>query len=202
VCHYEPTFEGGYTDTVEAGDGDFISKDTFWDFKVSKSHPTSKHTLQILMYYVMGLHSVHDHFKTISNLGFFNPRLNIAYICPVSKIPAETIMKIENDVLCYGKSIIEKAEPVLSLPEDYVQPMEFTVANICEMTNLNKNMIYADIRSGKLVAYKKNNRYYVSEFDLQEYIKKKELQRKIQIGILIVTALIPILAALVIMLCR
>ena len=28
------TFEGGYTDIVQAGDGDFITEDTLWDFKV------------------------------------------------------------------------------------------------------------------------------------------------------------------------
>ena len=29
------TFEGGYTDIVQAGDGDFITEDTLWDFKVT-----------------------------------------------------------------------------------------------------------------------------------------------------------------------
>ncbi|MGN0240934.1 MAG: hypothetical protein ACI4CS_04530, partial [Candidatus Weimeria sp.] len=43
------TFEGGYTDIVNTGDGDFTTSDTLWDFKVSKYPPTSAHTLQILM---------------------------------------------------------------------------------------------------------------------------------------------------------
>ena len=30
------TLEGGYTNTVSACDGDFITADTLWDFKVSK----------------------------------------------------------------------------------------------------------------------------------------------------------------------
>ena len=51
------TFEGGYTSTVSSGDGDFLTKDTLWDFKVSSKEPTNKNTLQLLMYYVMGVHS-------------------------------------------------------------------------------------------------------------------------------------------------
>ena len=33
---------GGYTATVSAGDGDFLTTDTLWDFKVSKSAPTDR----------------------------------------------------------------------------------------------------------------------------------------------------------------
>lgn len=66
---------GGYTAVVETGDGDFLTKDTLWDFKVSKSKPTSKHTLQLLMYYIMGKHSGQAIYSPISRLGIFNPRL-------------------------------------------------------------------------------------------------------------------------------
>ena len=51
---FEPT---GYTKIVNAGDGDFLTKDTLWDFKVSKSKIDRKQTLQILMYWIMGKHS-------------------------------------------------------------------------------------------------------------------------------------------------
>ena len=44
------TFGGGYTDTVSAGDGDFMTANTLWDFKVSKYRPSKEHTLQLLMY--------------------------------------------------------------------------------------------------------------------------------------------------------
>ena len=32
------TFEGGYTGYVATGDGDFLTNDTLWDFKVSKKN--------------------------------------------------------------------------------------------------------------------------------------------------------------------
>lgn len=35
--------ETGYTKTVDSGDGDFLTKDTLWDFKVSKSTITNKY---------------------------------------------------------------------------------------------------------------------------------------------------------------
>ena len=47
------TFEGGYTNLVSKGDGDFLTKSTLWDFKVSTKNPTNAHTLQLLMYYLM-----------------------------------------------------------------------------------------------------------------------------------------------------
>ncbi|MCX0414719.1 hypothetical protein, partial [Clostridium perfringens] len=40
------TFEGGYTNLVSKGDGDFLTKSTLWDFKVSTKNPTNAHTLQ------------------------------------------------------------------------------------------------------------------------------------------------------------
>ena len=63
---------GGYTVTVDTGDGDFLTEDTLWDFKVSKSKPTSSNTLQLLMYWIMGQHSGQEIFKNITKLGIFN----------------------------------------------------------------------------------------------------------------------------------
>lgn len=92
---------GGYTATVDSGDGDFLSKDTLWDFKVSKSKPTSKNTLQLLMYWIMGQHSGQEVFKDITKLGIFNPRLNAAFLLDMSKVSAETIKTVEEEVICY-----------------------------------------------------------------------------------------------------
>lgn len=91
----------GYTQTVSSGDGDFLTKDTIWDFKVSKTKPKSIHTLQLLMYWIMGQHSGNSQFKNISNLGIFNPRLNIVYTLPISKIEPEIIKTVESEIICY-----------------------------------------------------------------------------------------------------
>ena len=95
-------FEGGYTDLVTTGDGDFLTKDTLWDFKVSNKAPTNKHTLQLLMYYLMGTHSIHEEdFLDIKNIGVFNPRLNTVYLLKISDIPKETIKAVSEQVIGY-----------------------------------------------------------------------------------------------------
>ena len=95
------TFEGGYTDVVSSGDGDFTTSDTLWDFKVSKAKPKKEHTLQLLMYWRMGLHSIHSEFKHIQYLGIYNPRLNVVYRISVKKIPVNVIEEVEHEVIGY-----------------------------------------------------------------------------------------------------
>ena len=36
------TMEGAYTATITTGDGDFLTKDTLWDFKVTTSKPNKE----------------------------------------------------------------------------------------------------------------------------------------------------------------
>ena len=105
--HYGPvvadgfTFPGGYTDLVTAGDGDFLTSDTIWGFKVSVKGPTKDHTLQLLMYWLMGLHSGAPEFARVKNLGVFNPRLNAAYRIAVSEIHDDVVREVEKDVIGY-----------------------------------------------------------------------------------------------------
>lgn len=203
IVRSELTFEGGYTSTVDSGDGDFLSEDTLWDFKVSKSAPTSKHSLQILMYYVMGIYSIHDCYRNISNLGFFNPRLNIAYICPVSSISKETIEEIENNVICYGVCKNTYQETTTSektiqkdIPEQWKQSDvsdDLTVAQLCMETGFKKSTVYADIRAGKLYAYKKGGKYYISRRDSWLYIESVRRQQNIIIGV----SLVMVIAAVI-----
>ncbi|WP_062325826.1 hypothetical protein [Holzapfeliella floricola] len=95
------TFIGGYTSTVSTGDGDFLTTDTLWDFKVTKSKLTSKQTLQLAMYYLMGKHAIDDIFDSITQIGIFNPRLNIAYILDMTTLPTEVLSEIETTVIGY-----------------------------------------------------------------------------------------------------
>lgn len=190
IVSYEPTFEGGYTDVVTSGDGDYLCKDTLWDLKVLRSTPTSKHSLQILMYYVMGLHSVHDQYKSITNLGFYNPRLNVAYLCPVSRIPLETIEQIEKDVICYKYSNSASKENAISNPQDVAKDKEYTVADICKMTGLKKSQIYNDIHTGVLPAHKKGNKYLITSSDALCYAEDIKRRQKL-LSILLIIAVIP-----------
>ena len=101
VVYNGPTFEGGYTSLVSSGDADYLTKDGLWDFKVSKNRHNSSETLQILMYYIMGLHSIHTEFQSIKTLGLFNPLKNESYEIDVSDIPDTVFQEVSRDVLGY-----------------------------------------------------------------------------------------------------
>lgn len=95
------TFSGGYTGYVAYGDGDFLTEDTLWDFKVSKLPLKPKYTLQLLMYWRMGLHSIHPEYRAVRYLGVYNPRMNTVYRLSVDKIPRDVIETVERDVIGY-----------------------------------------------------------------------------------------------------
>ncbi len=97
------TFEGGYTDIISTGDGDYLTKDTLWDFKVSKDEPKPKYTLQLLVYYIMGVHSVHKEFSNIKKLGIYNPRMNKVYAIDIDSISIEVMNEVSRDVIGYVK---------------------------------------------------------------------------------------------------
>lgn len=94
------TFDSAYTPLVTSGDGDYLTKDTLWDFKVIKSKPTSQLTLQLLMYYLLGRRSIHfDHFHGLEKLGIYNPRQNKAYTLAISTIDSSVIKEVSTVVL-------------------------------------------------------------------------------------------------------
>ncbi len=187
-----PTFEGGYTSIIETGDGDFVTKDTIWDFKVSKKDLDSKKTLQILVYYIMGQHSEYEYFKQIKTLGFFNPRLNIVYTCPVASISKEIIEEVEREVIGYGQIDEKESLGVFKVYESNIisRKTEFTVQEICEITHQRKSEVYKDIRIGRLNAYKKGNKYFVSQEDADQYLEKIKLQKKVIVLIFLFMCLI------------
>ena len=96
------TFEDGYTNLVSTGDGDYLTKDTLIDLKVSKSQFSSQWSLQLLMYYLLGIHSKGKiAFQTIELLCVFNPIENKSYICHVKDISDEIKYKVSHEVIGY-----------------------------------------------------------------------------------------------------
>lgn len=96
------TFEGGYSRVITSGDGDYISNDTIWDFKVSKNPPSKEHTLQLMVYYVMGKVSAKDEFKEIKQIGICNPRLNIVALKKIEDVDNKILEKMADEVIGYG----------------------------------------------------------------------------------------------------
>lgn len=154
------TFEGGYTDIVSSGDGDFLTSDTLWDFKVSVNKPTSKHTLQLLMYYIMGMHSIHSKlYENLKYLAVFNPRLNTIYRYPIEKISKDIIDEVSNDVIGYSPNI--KCETAENL--------ELSVKDVAFRYGVSENKIRNDCFSLGLPHMKKGNKYAIDEMSLIEW---------------------------------
>ena len=96
-------FEGGYTDIITNGDADYLTPHALWEMKVSKNGPTTEHTLQLLIYYLMGCRSkLKNYFVGLSELGVFNPRLNIMYTLDIDTIDSETIEVVSRHVIGYS----------------------------------------------------------------------------------------------------
>lgn len=94
-------FPGAYTDIVTNGDGDFLTADTLWDFKVSVKPPSNRHTLQLLMYWIMGRRSGQPELRSITHLGIFNPRLNTVYRIALANVPKAVITQVSHEVIGY-----------------------------------------------------------------------------------------------------
>lgn len=101
VIKSELTFVGGYTETIDLGDADYMSRDTLWDMKVSKKAPLNKYTLQLAVYYSMAKHADDPDYLGLTTVGIFNPRLNTAYRLPMSEVDPAVIDAIDREVIGY-----------------------------------------------------------------------------------------------------
>lgn len=95
------TMPDAYTNIIQAGDGDFMTIDTVFDLKTSKRNPTPAQCLQVLIYYLMGRRSSNNNFKTITKIGFFNPRLNASYTLKLDQIDPKILNEIDRDIIGY-----------------------------------------------------------------------------------------------------
>ena len=168
------TFEGGYTSIINAGDGDFLTEDTLWDFKVSSRAPTTAHTLQLLIYYIMGKHSIYNEFDNIEKLGIFNPRLNCVYLKEIKDIPLETIELISKEVIGYGSvSSISKSKTI----DDDINK-NFTLEEIMDILECSRYKVMKYYSEEELPLKKIKNKYYIDKEDLYDWIKEKEEETK------------------------
>ena len=90
-----------YTGAVNKGEWDFITKDTLWDFKVSKKDLNSNQTLELVMYWIIARHSKKLFIDNIFKIGIFNPRLNVVYLFDMNNLSQKIIKRIERKVICY-----------------------------------------------------------------------------------------------------
>lgn len=181
------TFEGGYTNTIDSGDGDFLTNDTLWDFKVSSAPPKPAHTLQVLIYYLMGKHSVYEEFDNIENLGIFNPRLNCAFLKRVEEIPEDTIKIVSNEVIGYKN----KAGKMVSSDN-------LTIADIMQELQCTRYAVMKYYTESGLPLKKINNKYYIKELEFYGWlIEMEEEQKKRRRNAFIFSAIAVLITAII-----
>lgn len=100
ILKTELTFEP-YTKLVSQGDGDFLTKNMLVDMKVSKNIFMNKWSLQILMYYLLGIHSIYNEYQQTKQLCIYNPFLNCSLLLDICKIKDEIMYKVSHEVLGY-----------------------------------------------------------------------------------------------------
>lgn len=185
------TFEGGYTSIINSGDGDFITEDTLWDFKVTKNELKPQHTLQILVYYLMAKHSGKTIYSKINKIGFFNPRKNLIYIKSISEIDPSIINEVEYNVIGYNNSSnLDKTNQSEAL---------LTMAEIMKRLKCTRYMVMKYYSEKDLPLIKKSNKYYISEEDLEMWIEERE-RMQLQQTIFSIVGIIIIIIIFIIML--
>lgn len=187
------TFEGGYTNTINAGDGDFLTKNTLWDFKVSSKKPTSAHTLQLLIYYIMGKHSIHSEFDNIEKLGIFNPRLNCVYLKEIKDIPLEIIEEVSDNVIGYNN---ESNNSIKNYSND--SKNEFlTIEDLMNELNCSRYKIMKLYLDEGLPLQKIKNKYYINKENLYYWLEEKAKEARVRKIIALVIVLIGILITII-----
>lgn len=163
------TFSGGYTQTITSGDADFMTEDTLWDFKVSNDKPKSAHTLQLLVYYLLGIHSNKEKYSKIKNLGIFNPRLNKVFLIDIDKISEETIKLVENEVIGYKTDNSDG----LKNDEEF-----FTITDLTKILKCSRYKIMQLYSNEGLPLEKCKNKYVITRNELLEWMTYKEQEEK------------------------
>lgn len=168
------SFEGAYTELISAGDGDFLTNDTLWDFKVSLRKPTSAHTLQILIYYIMGM-KCDSEFKNIKQIGIFNPRTNTIYLKKIADIPSSTIDAVSEKVVGYH---VNEKKSIAN--EDSSSDILLYMADIMKRLNCSRHMVMKYYSQNNLPLFKDKNKYCIHKSDLESWIIKFEAEKKQQ----------------------
>ena len=169
-------FEGGYTNTIDSGDGDYLTEDTLWDFKVSSKPPKTAHTLQLLVYYLMGTHSINEEFGSIKKLGIFNPRLNCVFLKSIEDIPDDVIETVSKEVIGYGKDDTDNADYTGNITANLND--ELTIADVMSELQCSRHMVMKYYAEQGLPLTKRKNRYYIKRIDLYDWINKILEERK------------------------
>lgn len=94
-------FPEGYTEFVTIGEADYLTNDSLFDLKLLRGDLNKNYTMQIMMYWRMGLRAHKKKFENVRYLRFYNPRKDILYQIDVDNISEEIIRIVDKDVIGY-----------------------------------------------------------------------------------------------------
>lgn len=164
VVDKEMTFVGGYTQKVSSGDADFMTEDTLWDLKVSINKPKSAHTLQLLIYYLLGIHSNKEKYEKIKKLAIYNPRMNKIFSIDLKNISRETIENVSDEVIGFNENINE-IENI------------YTVTDLTHVLGCSRYRVM-QLYSEGLPLRKEKNKYVISKKELRIWIEQREIEEE------------------------
>ena len=86
------------SDTIY-GDYDYLTEDSLIDMKVLNKKVSNKHTLQIILYWIIGMKSNKKQFTNVKHLKFYKPRLNVEYQFDLYDLKPQLLKPILEEVL-------------------------------------------------------------------------------------------------------
>lgn len=95
------SFKGAYTKQIINGDADYLSPNILWDMKNIKGYIDKSHTMQLLIYWRLGMKSNPEKFSNINFLGIINPRKDEVYLYDLSNIDEQLIEFVDKEIIGY-----------------------------------------------------------------------------------------------------
>lgn len=95
------SFKGAYTKQMINGDADYLSLNILWDMKNIKGYIDKSHTMQLLIYWRLGMKSNPEKFSNVNFLGIINPRKDETYLYDLSNIDEQLVEFVDKDIIGY-----------------------------------------------------------------------------------------------------
>ena len=187
---YNHSLEGGYSDVIDTGVVPFVTSESLLMLSFNEVEPTPEETLEMLIYFVMGRHSIYPTLKEIKYVSFFNPITNTFYRCSAALISGTAMTLVEEKVLKYNENHynVESNKKV----DEFL-----SIKDAIEYLGIDEAKFDKIVKSKQLIIDKEENK--VSVKNLNEYVQNKRMTNKL-VWILSLTSILAIVILVVILL--
>lgn len=88
---------------IHHGKCEYLSKDTIWSITNGHTRSSQKLTLELLIEYLMGMHSKKEQFKSVKYLGIYNYQSDTVYRLEISQIDSDIIDEVKTSIIGYDE---------------------------------------------------------------------------------------------------